>query len=116
MNRKQRDITTWLIATVTIMFLLPFAAVHLASECSGMVFCFMLFFVVNPFYSILLGIRCGKDLHRMWHLPLVNAVAFLSGSWLFFDKTEIWFLVYAAAYLMLGLTAMGISRYFSSRK
>ena len=47
----------------------------------------------------------------MWNLPLVSSIAFLAGTWLFFDIKEVWFLVYAAVYLVIGLTAMGISRY-----
>ena len=40
-------------------------------------------FVVNPAYSIVLGMRCGRDFRHMWYLPLVSSVAFLVGTWMF---------------------------------
>lgn len=94
------------------MLILPFAVARLASECSGMALCMILFLVVNPVYSIILGAVCAKDIRHMWNLPLVSAIAFLAGTWLFFDIKEVWFLVYAAVYLGVGLIAMGISRYY----
>ena len=33
----------WLVATVAVMFALPFCVARLASECSGMVLCMLLF-------------------------------------------------------------------------
>lgn len=98
----------WLAVTLVVMFILPFGVARLASECSGMALCMILFFVINPVYSIILGIVCGKDVRNMWNLPLVSSIAFLAGTWLFFDIKEVWFLVYAAIYLALGWVAMFI--------
>ena len=44
------------------MFILPFAVAKLASECAGMALCMMLFLVINPLYSIILGIISGKNI------------------------------------------------------
>lgn len=93
------------------MFVLPFAVARLASECAGMALCMMLFFVINPIYSIILGIVAGRDIKALWNLPLISAVAFLSGTWIFFDIHEPWFIAYAAIYLAIGYIAMAISRY-----
>mgnify|MGYP005748032261 FL=1 len=49
----------------------------------------------------------------MWNLPLVSAIAFLAGTWLFFDIKEVWFLIYAAIYLTLGWIAMFVRKYLS---
>lgn len=106
MVNKRKIIFLW-ITSLIVMFLLPFAVARFASECSGMVLCMWLFFIVNPIYSAILGCRCGKDIKRMWILPLVSAVLFLAGTWIFFDITEPWFLVYAAIYLAIGWGAMG---------
>ncbi len=40
----------------------------------------------------------------------VSSVAFLAGTWLFFDIRELWFIIYAAVYLIIGLVAMGIRK------
>lgn len=105
----------WLTISVVIMIALPFAVVGLASECSGMALCMLLFFIVNPIYSAILGFCCGKDIRRMWNLPLVSSIAFLAGTWLFFDIKEVWFILYASVYLMIGWMAMGISKYLNNR-
>lgn len=110
---NKRDIVIWLTVTIVVMFILPFAIARLASECSGMALCMILFFIVNPIYSVILGFNCGKNIHRMWNLPLVSAIAFLAGTWLFFDIKEVWFLIYAAIYLTLGWIAMFVRKYLS---
>lgn len=108
---SRKVIITWLGVTIVVMFALPWAVARLASECSGMALCMMLFFIVNPIYSAILGYRCGKEIKKMWNLPLVSSIAFLAGTWLFFDIREVWFLIYAAAYLAIGWAAMFVSKY-----
>ncbi len=103
----------WLAITIAVMLLLPFAVVRLASECSGMALCMILFFIINPMYSAILGYRCGKDVRRMWNLPLVSAIAFLAGTWIFFDIHELWFIAYAVVYLIIGYVALFISKYLN---
>lgn len=110
---SRKVIITWLGVTIVVMFALPLAVARLASECSGMALCMMLFFIVNPIYSAILGYRCGKEIKKMWNLPLVSSIAFLAGTWLFFDIREVWFLIYAAAYLAIGWAAMFVSKYLS---
>lgn len=112
----RRVIITWIAVTVAVMFVLPFAVARLASECSGMALCMILFFIVNPVYSAILGFRCGRNVRQMWNLPLVSSVAFLAGTWLFFDIKEVWFIVYASVYLIIGWMAMGISKYLNNQK
>lgn len=102
---------TWIAVTVTMMFALPFAVARLASECSGMALCIILFFIVNPIYSAILGFRCGRDVRQMWTLPLISSISFFAGTWLFFDIREVWFIIYAATYLAIGWMAMGINKY-----
>lgn len=106
---SRRIIITWIAVSVAVMFALPFAVAALASECSGMALCMILFFIVNPVYSAILGYRCGKDIKKMWSLPLVAAIAFLAGTWIFFDIHELWFIVYATVYLAIGYLAMAIT-------
>lgn len=110
---EKKAITMWLAITIVVMLLLPFAVVRLASECSGMALCMILFFIINPMYSAILGYRCGKDVRRMWNLPLVSAIAFLAGTWIFFDIHELWFIAYAVVYLIIGYVALFISKYLN---
>lgn len=110
-----RIIIIWFAVTVAVMCVLPFTVARLASECSGMALCMMLFYIVNPIYSVILGQRCGRDVRRMWYLPLISSVTFLAGTWLFFNIREVWFIVYATIYLAIGWVVMGISKYLNQR-
>lgn len=104
-----RHLIKWIVITIAVMFILPFAVARLASECAGMVLCMMLFLVINPIYSIMLGIVAGRNVKALWTLPLISAVAFLAGVWMFFDIHEPWFIAYATVYLCLGVIAMLIT-------
>lgn len=108
-------IIKWIAVTIIVMFVLPFVVARLASECSGMALCMILFLIINPIYSVVLGFNCGKNIQRMWNLPLVSSIAFLAGTWLFFDIREVWFIIYASVYLIIGCAAMGISKYLNRR-
>ncbi|WP_246867057.1 hypothetical protein [Parabacteroides distasonis] len=110
-NRCDNEYIYWLCITVAGMFILPFAIAHFVSECIGMALCMILFLVLNPAYLIVLGTICGRNIRQMWNLPLIATVMFLAGTWLFFDIKEVWFLIYAAIYLVLGWIAMFVSKY-----
>ncbi len=114
MRPQNKNYIYWLCATMAIMIILPFAIARLASECSGMALCMMLFFIINPIYSVILGYHCGKDIRRLWNLPLVSSVAFLAGTWIFFDIHELWFIVYAIVYLTIGWITMATRKYINS--
>ena len=55
------------------------------------------------------GTFAGKDIRHLWSLPVISAVLFLIGTWIFFDMGETAFILYAAVYLVLGIAAMLIS-------
>ncbi len=112
---SRRAIITWGAVTVIVMFVLPFVVARLASECSGMALCMILFLIINPVYSVILGFNCGKNIRQMWNLSLVSSIAFLAGTWMFFDIKEVCFLIYAAIYLALGWIAMFIGKAYPKR-
>jgi len=114
-DKLRRIFFKWIGITLAVMFILPFAVAKLASECAGMALCIILFLVINPIYSIILGIVAGRDIKAFWNFPLISAVAFLAGTWLFFDSHEPWFIVYASVYLCIGVVAMLISNYIKRK-
>ena len=99
----------WLAVTAFLMLALPGLTVALVRSDAAMAVCFLLFFAVYPVWSILTGLTAGKNAKRLWFMPLVPAVLFLAGAWLFFDRRETAFLLYGSLYLALGMTAMLIS-------
>ena len=82
----------------------------------GMVTTLFLFFVVDPFFSAWLGKFCSNSVKRYWSFPLVNAAFFMVGVWLAFDFGNTDFMVYAAAYFVIGYAVMGIFSIFKHKK
>ncbi|MBD5522070.1 MAG: hypothetical protein HDR03_12780 [Lachnospiraceae bacterium] len=99
----------WLVLSVAIMLLLPWMAVTFVKGDGGMAACFILFFAVNPMYFVIIGAFAGKNSKQLWYLPVISAVLFLLGTWIFFDMGETAFILYAGIYLVLGVLAMLIS-------
>lgn len=92
-----------ILLSVLIMILLPFLAVTFVKGDNGMAICFVLFYAINPLFSIYIGYSTDK-----WIYPIVNSLLFLVGTWIFFDMGEIAFIYYAIVYLLLGLITMFI--------
>ena len=103
-----KKLISWTILTALLMVGCPFLAVTFAGS-AGMAVCFLLFFAVNPIYSIFCGAFAGRDIKTLLSLPILNALLFLAGVWLFFEPGEPAFLLYACCYLAIGITAMLIS-------
>lgn len=92
-----------MLLSAIIMILLPFLVVTFVKGDNGMAICFILFYAINPLFSIYLGYKADK-----WIYPVVNSLLFLVGTWIFFDIGEIAFVYYAMVYLILGLITMFI--------
>lgn len=99
-----------------IMLALPWAAVTFVKADGGMAVCLLLFYVVNPIYSVVIGAFAGKDRKHLGSLPVVSAVLFLIGTWLFFGMGEPAFIRYGVIYLALGIGAMAISSIVRKKK
>lgn len=105
----------WCAASAAVMLLLPCLAVTFGNADAGMGITLALFFAVDPAYSVLVGIFAGKDVKKLWSLPIISAVLFLFGAWIFFEGNESAFFLYAGVYLALGIAAMLVSS-FAYRK
>ncbi len=99
-----------LVSSVAVMLFLPYMAVSIVNGDAGMAACFILFYAVNPIYSVIAGFYAGKDIKHLWGLPVISALLFLFGAWIFFDAGEMAFIMYAAVYLALGIAAMLVSK------
>lgn len=102
----KKQLIIWSIISALVMLMLPWIAVAFAHGDTGMAICFILFYAINPIYSVLVGCQASKDVKNLWALPIISAVLFLIGTWIFFTITETIFIVYAVIYLVLGLIAM----------
>ena len=99
----------WFIISAVIMLALPGLAVSFIKGDGGMAVCFILFFAINPIYSVIMGVFAGKNVKRLWGMPVISTVLFLLGSWIFFSMGEKAFILYAGVYLILGIAAMAVS-------
>lgn len=99
----------WLAGSVTVMFLLPWAAITFIPDDAGMAVILLLFFAIYPVYAITLGFFAGKNIKEMWSLPFITAALFLLGSWSFFDPGEGAFVIYTGVYWVMSMIAMFLS-------
>ena len=100
-----KKLLLWTALAALLTIGCPWLAVSFAGT-AGMAVCFLLFFAVNPVFSAVCGIFAGRSIKQLWSLPLIVATLFLAGVWLFFEMGEPAFLLYASAYLVIGLIAM----------
>lgn len=106
MNEMKLQLIKWFLISAFIMLGLPWLAVTFAPADAGMAICLLLFYIVNPMYSVVLGCIAGKDIRSLWILPLLSAILFWVGVAIFFTVSEPLFIIYAGIYLVLGETAM----------
>ena len=99
----------WTATSAAVMLILPWLAVTFVKGDAGMAACLLLFMAVDPIYSMVVGTFAGRNVRNLWSLPMVSAVLFLGGTWIFFDMGETAFILYAAVYFVLGTAAMLIS-------
>ena len=111
----KKNIILWMAASAVVMLAFPWLAVTFVKGDAGMAVCFLLFFAVNPLYSVIIGAFAGKDVKHLWSLPVISAVLFLIGTWIFFDMGETAFILYAAVYLVIGIMAMLISMFIRKK-
>ena len=111
----KKNFILWLTASAVVILALPWLAVTLVKGDAGMAVCFLLFFAINPIYFVVAGIFAGKDMKHLWSLPVISAVLFLIGTWVFFEMGETAFILYAVVYLVLGIAAMLISMFIRKK-
>lgn len=105
----------WLVALAVIMFFLPWLADAFVSGNDALGVIFLLFFAVNPLCAAVTGAVSGTNVRAFWSMPLICAVMYLAAMWIFFEPGNTAFLLYAAAYLVIGGVFMAIS-WFITRK
>lgn len=106
----------WLLLSAGVMLLLPWLVVTLVRSDAAMAAVLVLFFTVDPGYSMAAGYYAGKQIRRLWWVPAVCAGLFLLGSWLLFEMGELSFLTYAGIYFAVGMEAMLVSRLITVRR
>lgn len=107
----KRKFLCWTAVSIIIMLVLPYLAANFVKGDAAMAVCFLLFFVVNPIHSIVMGLLAGRAMKQLWNLPIISAIIFLLGTWMFFDPGESAFMMYAGIYLTIGIVVMFLSAF-----
>lgn len=105
----KKTIFLWLLLIVLVMFGLPFLAVRFVGGDAAMPVCWLLFFAINPLFSVFIGTLSGKKLSARWLLPILSPILFVLAAWVIFDVGEKDFLIYGAVYLAIGVVAAIVS-------
>ena len=112
MSKIKRSII--IIAIIlTAMLIIPLITVNTVKADAGMLVTMMLFFVVHPIVSIVIGILAGKDIKFFWFTPILVAGLFWAYS--SFTYVTAFPIVYSAAYLAICTISMLIS-WLATRK
>lgn len=106
MNRIKRTIVILAIIVAT-MLIIPLVAVNTVKADAGMLVAMMLFFLVYPVVSIVIGIIAGKDIKFFCFTPLLIAGLFWAFSSLTY-KTA-FPIVYSAIYFVVSAISMVIT-------
>lgn len=106
MNRIKRTIVILAIIVAT-MLIIPLVAVNTVKADAGMLVAMMLFFLVYPAFSIVIGIIAGKDIKFFWFTPLLIAGLFWAFSSLTYETA--FPIVYSAIYFVVSAISMVIT-------
>ena len=69
----------------------------------------LLFYLADPVFSLILGTAAGREIKKLWFLPLCFPLLFLLGVGAAFTFKEWIFYAYGAGYLILGYLATGVT-------
>ena len=106
MSRVKRGIII-LALIVFFMLILPLITIHTVKADAGMLVTLLLFFIVHPVVSIVVGMLAGKDIKFFWPAPAVTATLFWVFSCIAYEPAFPF--VYSAAYLGIGTISMLIT-------
>ena len=91
------------ILSALIMFLSLFFTANFSAGNDGLGILLILFFIAYPILSAAIGIVSGKFFKKLFFLPILNGIFFLSSAWIFLEAFELQFFSYTAAYIIIGL-------------
>ncbi len=113
MNRLKHLITIIAIILVT-MLIVPLITINTVKADAGMLVTMMLFFIVHPFVSIVVGILAGRDIKFFWFSPILVAGLFWIFSCLAYEPA--FPIIYSVIYLVISAISMLITWFLTKKK
>ena len=108
MKLKNKVMVT-IITEIIVLLILPLIFVNLSKPHEAMGIFIMFFFVINPIASVATNALIGKDIKKLWWLPIAFALVFLLSYWLILKEIVLDLTIYALAYMVIGFFVMIIS-------
>ena len=96
-----------------VLFILPFILINISKSHEFMGITMMLFFVVNPLTTAIINSMIGKDIKKMWWMPILFCIVFLLSYWLVLEEIILDLVFYAVIYIIIGIIFMIGSWYFT---
>ena len=98
-----------------VLLILPFILINISKPHEFMGITMMLFFVVNPLTTAIINSMIGKDIKKMWWMPILFCIVFLLSYWLVLEEIILDLIFYAVIYIIIGIIFM-IGSWFFTKK
>ena len=98
-----------------VLFILPFILINISKPHEFMGITMMLFFVVNPLTTAIINSMIGKDIKKMWWMPILFCIVFLLSYWLVLEEIILDLIFYAVIYIIIGIIFMICSWFFTKK-
>ena len=97
------------------MFIMPLLTVNFVHYKSVFLCLILLLLAVYPIVSIIVGIIVGKDIRKLWYIPLINFLLFPRLHWIVFKSVELIFYMYSFGFLVI-TSVSALITYFINKK
>ena len=97
------------------MFIMPLLTVNFVHYKSVFLCLILLLLAVYPIVSIIVGIIVGKDIRKLWYIPLINFLLFPRLHWIVFKSVELIFHMYSFGFLVI-TSVSALITYFINKK
>ena len=95
-----------LTVMLCILLILPIILINISKPHEFMGITMMLFFVVNPLTTAIINSMIGKDIKKMWWMPILFCIVFLLSYWLVLEEIILDLVFYAVIYIIIGIIFM----------
>lgn len=95
----------FIILTVMLcmLLILPIILINTSKPHEFMGITMMLFFIVNPLTTAIINSMVGKNIKKMWWMPILFCIMFLLSYWLVLEEIILDLIFYALIYLVIGI-------------
>lgn len=101
---------------ILVLFIIPLILVKLSKPHEFMGLMVLLFFIINPITTIIVNSIIGKDMKKIWYMPITFSAFFLLFYWIILKEIILDLLVYAIGYLVIGIICMFVSFLITKNK